>query len=345
LVNFEPHWSKLPISRHPALLLFCVSPRFTQRAHPVLPSIPQAFVAALLCWASKADIRYNGGAYSAGNLSYSYDLNGRRAGVSGTLATTQLPAAVNSATYNADNQLTTLNDGVNSYTWDDRNHLVSANSNGATFVYDGFGRRYGKTILSTNTNFLYDGVNPVQELNGTSPSANLLTGGIDERFARTDANGTSYYLTDILGSTVALTSTSGALQVGYTYDPYGNMTISGSTASSYAYTGREFDGLGIDYYRARYYNPRFGRFLSEDPTGLAAGPNLYQYAKGSPTNFRDPSGRFVEGCLLGIGGYEFGQFLRGMSGRKMDGGWNWAGNAAKACAIGFVTEGIGEWLL
>jgi hypothetical protein len=107
-VNFEPHWSKLPISRHPALLLFCVSPRFTQRAHPVLPSIPQAFVAALLCWASKADIRYNGGAYSAGNLSYSYDLNGRRAGVSGTLATTQLPAAVNSATYNADNQLTAL---------------------------------------------------------------------------------------------------------------------------------------------------------------------------------------------------------------------------------------------
>jgi RHS repeat-associated protein len=134
------------------------------------------------------------------------------------------------------------------------------------------------------------------------------------------------------------------MQVEYSYDPYGNMTISGSTANSYAYTGREFDGLGVDYYRARYYNPQYGRFLSEDPMGLAAGPNLYQYANGSPTNFRDPNGRFVEGCLTGIGGYEFGQFLRGMSGRKLDGGWNWAGNAAKACAIGFFTEGIGEWL-
>jgi RHS repeat-associated protein len=304
------------------------------------------------------NIFYNGGTFLSGDLSYSYDQAGRRAGISGTLAAAQLPAAVNSGTYNADNQLTawgstamtydangnTLNDGTSSYVWDARNQLISTNSNGASFVYDGFGRRFGKTMLSTNTNFLYDGLTPVQELSGASPSANLFTGEIDERFARTDANGTSYYLTDILGSTVALTDTTGSLQVGYTYDPYGNMTISGSTANSYGYTGREYDGLGIDYYRARYYNPQFGRFLSEDPSGLAAGSNLYQYANGSPTNFRDPNGRFVEGCLIGVGGYEWGQMIRGFTGRKMDEGWNWVGNAAKNCAIGFVTEGIGVWM-
>jgi len=43
-------------------------------------------------------------------------------------------------------------------------------------------------------------------------------------------------------------------------------------------------------YRARYYNPTIGRFLSEDPIGLRGGINLYQYAGGSPTNFIDPSG-------------------------------------------------------
>ena len=48
-----------------------------------------------------------------------------------------------------------------------------------------------KSINSSVTQFLYDGLNPVQELNGgnpPSPTANLLTGlGIDQFFARTAA--------------------------------------------------------------------------------------------------------------------------------------------------------------
>jgi uncharacterized protein RhaS with RHS repeats len=43
-------------------------------------------------------------------------------------------------------------------------------------------------------------------------------------------------------------------------------------------------------YRARYYNPAIGRFLSEDPLGFAGGINLYAYAGDSPTNFSDPTG-------------------------------------------------------
>jgi len=250
-------------------------------------------------------IVYQGGALAPSNLAYSYDLDGRRSGVSGSLASTQLPAAVSSAVYNADNQLTqwgsttmtydadgnTLNDGTNTYTWDARNDLVSADNNGASFVYDGLGRRFGKTMLGANTNFLYDGLNPVQELNGTTPTANLLTGGLDERFTRTDSTGTFSYLTDALGSTIALTDSTGNSDVQYSYDPYGSMSITGTTTNSYAYTGREFDGLGIDYYRARYYNPTTGRFLSEDPLEFAgSGPNPYEYAHDSPTNFIDPSG-------------------------------------------------------
>jgi RHS repeat-associated protein len=215
-----------------------------------------------------------------------------------------LPAAVSSAVYNADNQLTqwgsttmtydadgnTLNDGTNTYTWDARNHLISANNNGATFLYDSLGRRFGKTMLGANTNFLYDGLNPVQELNGTTPTANLLTGRLDERFTRTDATGTFSYLTDALGSTVALTDTTGNSDVQYSYDPYGSMSITGDGTNSYAYTGREFDGLGIDYYRARYYNPAIDRFISEDPIGLAAGTNEYAYVGDNSLNFTDPLG-------------------------------------------------------
>jgi RHS repeat-associated protein len=69
------------------------------------------------------------------------------------------------------------------------------------------------------------------------------------------------------------------------------MGITGSTTNSYNYTGRETDGLGINYYRARYYNPAIGRFLSEDPLGFAGGgTNLYAYAGNNPISFRDSFG-------------------------------------------------------
>ena len=74
-----------------------------------------------------------------------------------------------------------------------------------TVSYDSFGRRTGKTINSTTTNFVYDGLNSVQEKNGSTDTANLLTGlGIDEFFTRTDGVGARALLTDALGSTVAL---------------------------------------------------------------------------------------------------------------------------------------------
>jgi len=259
-------------------------------------------------------INYQGGALASQNLAYAYDLTGRRVGVSGSLASTQLPAAVSSAVYNANNQLTqwgstpmtydlngsTLNDGMNAYTWDARNRLATINGDGASFAYDPLGRRVGKSILavnglSVNTNFLYDGANPVQELNGTTPTANLLTGGVDERFTRTDATGTYDYLTDALGSTVALTDTTGNSDDQYSYGPYGNFTLLGSTSNSYTFTGRESDGLGIDYYRARYYNPATGRFLSEDPIGFLGGINEYIYADDDPEDYSDPldSYRFI----------------------------------------------------
>jgi RHS repeat-associated protein len=80
-------------------------------------------------------------------------------------------------------------------------------------------------------------------------------------------------------------------QMTYTYRPYGALSISGSTTNSYDYTGRESDGLGLYYYRARYYNPTTGRFISEDPAGFMAGPNFYTYVYDDPIDYRDPFGK------------------------------------------------------
>ena len=159
-------------------------------------------------------------------------------------------------------------------------------------MYDPAGRRATKVISGTGTNFLYDLANPMQELSGTTPTANLLTGGLDEYFTRTDSNGAAHFLTDALGSTMALTNSTGAVQTQYTFDPFGNSTQSGTlTTNSYAYTGRESDGTGLSFYRARYYNPAIGRFISEDPIGFDSGDvNLYAYVANDPINLIDPSG-------------------------------------------------------
>ena len=77
-----------------------------------------------------------------------------------------------------------INDASISHRWDGRNQLASLSGGAvASFQYDGVGRRISKTVTGTATAFLYDGLNPVQELTGSAPQANLLTDGLDETSA------------------------------------------------------------------------------------------------------------------------------------------------------------------
>jgi RHS repeat-associated protein len=138
---------------------------------------------------------------------------------------------------------------------------------------------------------LYDGITPVQELAGGAPLANLLRGSAeDEQFQRTDSSGAASFLTDSLGSTVALTGAGGTTLAQYTYDSFGNTTATGSSSNSYQYAGRENDGTGLYFYRTRFYSPLFGRFISQDPIGFGGGVNIYAYAKSNPVSFKDPLG-------------------------------------------------------
>jgi len=251
-----------------------------------------------------------------GTLTHTYDAAGNRIKTGSTFICSNIPPALTTTNYNVNNQqltfgttmetydlngnvaTTTDASGTTTYTWNVRNQLtsISGPSLSASFTYDSFGRRTGKTINGTMTNFLYDGLNSVQEKNSGTVTANLLTGlGIDEFFTRTDGVGVRGLLPDAIGSTVALGDGTGVLQTQYTYEPFGFVSQTGSAnTNSYKYTGREDDGSGLMYYRARYYQPRFQRFIAEDPIGFAGGSvNIYTYVYNKPLLLIDPLGLAV----------------------------------------------------
>jgi RHS repeat-associated protein len=151
----------------------------------------------------------------------------------------------------------------------------------------------GRTA-SVPTVYLYDGPNLLEEVDN---SGNVLarytqSGLIDEPLSELRASTPSYYEQDGINVVSSLSNSTGALTNTYTYDSFGKLTASsGTIANPFQYTSREFDPeTGLLNYRARYYDPTVGRFLSEDPIGFHAGVNFYDYVLNRPTLFLDPTG-------------------------------------------------------
>ncbi|WP_226975201.1 RHS repeat-associated core domain-containing protein [Xanthomonas sp. LMG 12462] len=97
------------------------------------------------------------------------------------------------------------------------------------------------------------------------------------------------------GTSTIAAFASGDLVERYDYTPYGQLqnAPSGSTNPCH-YTGREQDESGLYYYRARYYSPDMGRFISEDSWGFASGDaNFYAYTLGNPISYNDPWGHIA----------------------------------------------------
>ncbi|NJR32299.1 MAG: RHS repeat-associated core domain-containing protein [Chamaesiphon sp. CSU_1_12] len=196
---------------------------------------------------------------------------------------------------------------VTSYTWDDRNRLSRVNLSDGTAIeygYDASDRRVSKKINSVvKEKYVYDGddIALVVDAGGTIVERYLYGAGVDNVLSRTSATDVVWSLADRQGSIVDLVDEAGNVLNHFVYDSFGNSTASTTADFRYGYTGRELDEeTGLYYYRARYYDPSLGRFISEDPIGFSAGDtNLYRYVGNSPTNFTDPSGNFVQ-AILGI---------------------------------------------
>jgi RHS repeat-associated protein len=197
---------------------------------------------------------------------------------------------------NNGNQISKTQNGTRQFEWDFENRLtqvVTPAAGSVSYKYDALGRRIQRAPSSgAATNFVYDGDDVVKDLNSDGSLVEYLNGaGIDNKIRQKgSANNTTYYFSsDNLGSTMALTDAKGKLLEKLSYDAYGNSA--GSTRTRYGFTGRERDSLtGLLHYRARSYDPQVGRFISEDPIGLAGGVNQFAYVGNNPGNRTDPSG-------------------------------------------------------
>jgi RHS repeat-associated protein len=86
---------------------------------------------------------------------------------------------------------------------------------------------------------------------------------------RTDAADTVHFLADALKSSVALTTAGGTAATAYTYEPFGRTETAGTpNPNPFRFTGREDDGTGLYYYRARYYDQARSRILRKDCSGM-----------------------------------------------------------------------------
>jgi RHS repeat-associated protein len=184
------------------------------------------------------------------------------------------------------------------FVWDIENKLIEVRKPGtiARYSYDALGRRMSKEVNGVTTQFRYDGQDLILGMTESdSIIANYTFGpGIDDPLMMNRAAKNYYYTKDALGSVMALTDSTGSIVHEYKYSVFGEIVSdSGDTIENpFTYTSRELDWeTGLMYYRARYYDPGMGRFLSEERAEyFNVNSTLYSYVKNSPIYFTDPSG-------------------------------------------------------
>jgi RHS repeat-associated protein len=253
---------------------------------------------------------------SAGNLAYSYN-------AAGELSRAVTPAGTFSYGYDSSGDLAATSLGgslIQGTTWDINNLLPAAAEDTGP-------------AGATTADYLYDAAGTLASVTGPP--------------------GTSYPVTDWLGSVTGLVSSGGAQQTSTTYSPYGipstTTLAAGAPASSIGYAGSYAlpGGAGLDDMRARDYSPAPAAFTSVDPMVAVSG-QPYAYASDTPAYYTDPSGRLfgwdnlaagLIGAIVGGGGVLLNDLIYGKTIKWSDVGIA----AATGFVFGFAADECGPW--
>ena len=244
--------------------------------------------------------------------SFTYDQVGNRTdhgGVTGTGNRIQSFAGI-TFTHDADGNVTQkyVAGGYDRrYWWSAESRLDSVSQTGASKVrydYDALGRpvrkwREGASDWVFEQLWVYDGDHRLVSLDASMNRVEeyAYAPGIDRPIAtirgNTGVSSIGYHVQDELGNIIGVIETSAYVSQANSYNAWGSVTETGTATNSRLFwKGLKWEGdvAGLYYMRNRWYDPETGRFMSEDPIGLAGGINMYTFANNDPINGWDPYG-------------------------------------------------------
>lgn len=202
-------------------------------------------------------------------------------------------------------------EGIRKYTYNSKNQQIRVElSDGRVQKnrYDAEGLRYEMEENGRLLQFVYQNGTLLYEKDqqeSVETSYCIVDGRSVKAMQRSGETG--YYHQDEQQSTLLLTDRQGNVCGSYTYDAFGReLTKEERISNRIRYCGQQCDRLTGQYYmRARYYHPRWGRFLQED-SYQGDGLNLYAYCGNNPVAYSDPRGYrkkcAMEGKIGGDGG-------------------------------------------
>ncbi len=269
--------------------------------------------------------------------------------------------------YDANGNLANEGAGGRVMTYDVYNRLLTLTGDGKSlaFTYDPEGRlaSYSNTV-SGNTStalFTYDGTELVEEYNGAGGINGRYYSGaaVDQPLVYMDGSGTYHGLDqNYQGSVIALTDATGNIQSSFIYGSYGEpKNASGQlswSGSRFMYTGQvAIPEAQLYYYRARVYDPIYGRFLQTDPIGSADDLDLYAYTGDDPVNAADPTGNDQEPTDQGLSAFwsdSASKAIDGQANPASSGGTSGNGNTSGTSHIAPVntsetaSQAISNWI-
>ncbi len=242
----------------------------------------------------------------------------------------------NGVSYDAAGNVT--NDGDSSYTYDAENRIISVSGSkgSGTYVYSAAGLRIRKTTPSGSVDYLYDLAGRVMtEVNasGVWTRVEVYAGNRHIATYKDGPAGQTYFShADWLGTERARTGMTGTTPVETcTNLPFGDgQTCTGTNVSPLHFTGKERDAESDnDYFGARYYISRHGRWLTPDwsarqeavPYADLANPqtlNLYAYIGNNPVTHTDPDGHAQPTGIPGVGYWWKGESLVSVGASSLD---------------------------
>ncbi|MGQ9683769.1 MAG: RHS repeat-associated core domain-containing protein [Anaerolineae bacterium] len=317
-------------------------------------------------------------------VSYTYDAVGNRTSqttAAGTInytydsANQLLTAGARRFTYDANGNLIGVWEGSSGrvYTWDYQGQLRAVTARNATDLpyplslaasggselaghsYDLLGRELGERDASgRQTNYLIDGHHALASVSGGQTVSRSVYGyRWDDLRAWDRGEGTQalYPLADAMGTVTGAVDHKGELHHAARYDPWGAPLQRDADSPLPGFQGRPYDvDTGLYDFRARYYDPELGRFISPDPVAYPYAPrslNGYVFGQNNPLRHRDPTGRILPivaaiaiGAAIGAG-YYGGRYFIANWGKNCFSWGELAIHAGKGAVIGGAVAGVG----